>query len=148
MATLKGIAIRKKSKQPMVTLSSTSISCEFGVANDLRGKPGRRQVTVMSEESWLATCKEVNTELPWTARRANLLVSGISFSKKDVGRIIAIGDMQLRIIGEAAPCHWMDKTHSGLRSALTPEWRGGVCCQVICAGKIAVGDIVKVNESD
>ncbi|ARN74771.1 MOSC domain-containing protein [Oceanicoccus sagamiensis] len=145
MATLTGIALRKKSKQPMVTLSTTTVSVEFGVANDLRGKPGKRQVTVMSEECWVAACKEAGTELPWTARRANLLVSGISFSRQDLGKIISLGDVQLRITDETAPCHWMDKTYPGLRSALTPAWRGGVCCQVIQAGKITTGDTVTVS---
>ncbi len=142
MPTLKGIALRKKSKHPMVSLSSTSISREFGVANDLRGKPGKRQVTVMSEESWLAACKETNTELPWTARRANLLVDDINFGQQDLGKIILIGEVQLRITDETAPCHWMDKTHPGLRAALTPHWRGGVCCRVISPGKITIGDSI------
>jgi len=34
----------------------------------------------------------------------------------------------------------MEKTYKGLRKALEPEWRGGVCCSVLCGGKLAIGD--------
>jgi hypothetical protein len=37
----------------------------------------------------------------------------------------------------------MDRAHEGLRAALRPEWRGGVCCVVRRAGAIKLGDFAE-----
>ena len=67
------IAFRPKSRAPMQTKSETMVSKVAGVEHDSRGKPGKRQVTVLSLQQWLLACDEVGTTLPWTVRRANLL---------------------------------------------------------------------------
>ena len=46
------IAFRPKSRAPMQTKSESMISKVAGVEGDFRGKPGKRQVTVMSIEQW------------------------------------------------------------------------------------------------
>jgi len=38
----------------------------------------------------------------------------------------------------------MDEQHMGLTRTLMPDWRGGVCCNVIQGGKIAIGDNVSL----
>ena len=58
-----------------------------------------------------------------------------------------IGDLVLEITGETDPCSRMDEARQGLRLALTPEWRGGVCCRVVTGGDIAVGDAVRLEPS-
>ena len=145
MTTLKGIAIRKQSKGAMVLLQQSIITRQHGVANDLRGKPGKRQVTVLAEPSWQQACDEINTQLPWQLRRANLLVTDIEFTAADVGKTLSIGSVRLLITRETDPCHWMDKVQFGLQQALAKHWRGGVCCQVIHDGTINIGDIVTLT---
>ena len=77
MGTLIGIATREKSRAAMVEVESIEVSAEAGLAGDFRGKPGNRQVTVLARESWLQACAEIGADdLPWTTRRANLLVEG------------------------------------------------------------------------
>jgi MOSC domain-containing protein YiiM len=51
-----------------------------------------------------------------------------------------IGEVELQITMETRPCHLMDRAHEGLRAALRPEWRGGVCCVVRRGGAIKLGD--------
>jgi len=142
MATLKGIAYRKKTKADMLEAESISITPERGVEGDYRGKPNDRQVTVMSVEAWQRACDEIHVELPWTTRRANLLVEGLEFGPHCVGDVIQIGDVQMRITRETDPCRRMEQAQKGLMMALVPEWRGGACCRVISGGEIAVGDPV------
>jgi MOSC domain-containing protein YiiM len=36
----------------------------------------------------------------------------------------------------------MEKARTGLKAALTPDWRGGVCCNVVSGGNVRVGDPV------
>lgn len=142
MNSLIGIAIREGPRAPMQTVVHCAVSGEAGLAGDRRGKPGKRQVTVLSESAWLRACAALGRPLPWTVRRANLLVRGLEFGPDDVGRQLRIGAVILEVTGETDPCRRMDEACPGLRAALEPEWRGGVCCRVLAGGAIAVDDPV------
>ena len=137
-----GIARRKASRAVMEELNQVNVTCENGVEGDFRGKPGKRQVTVLSLDSWQDACDEVGETLPWTIRRANLLVEGMRFSERNVGDVISIGSLQLQITRETDPCPRMDEQFQGMTQALRPEWRGGVCCRVLSEGDIQLGDSV------
>ncbi len=139
-AHVQSIAYRKKPKAPMTEIDAVEISCESGLVPDFRGKPGKRQVTLLSVQSWQDACDELGAELPWTFRRANLLIDGLRFSGADVGKIVQIGEVQLQIMIETDPCPRMDAQHQGLTAALTPNWRAGVCCRVLSGGQIRVND--------
>jgi len=147
MSQLKSIAIKSTSRADMQTLQSVEITVAKGITGDFRGSQVDRQVTILSESAWQKTCEAVNTDLPWTIRRVNLLIDGVEFSAADVGKTIRIGDAELKITRETNPCARMDQQHQGLTAALTPDWRGGVCCKVITPGTIRVGDRVKIAPS-
>ncbi len=144
MAILKGIAYRNKRKAEMMETNAVQVTPERGVEGCYRGKPSDRQVTVMSVEDWQRACAEIDEDLHWTTRRANLLVEDISFGPASVGDIIIIGDLRMQITIETDPCSRMEQARKGLMKALMPDWRGGACCRVLSAGKINVGDIVEV----
>lgn len=137
--TLLGIATRPASKAPMNEICSARITVARGVEHDARGNPGPRQVTVLTSGGWDAACDELGADrLPWTARRANLLIDGVELANK-VGYELRVGDAILVITGETRPCGRMDKAHPGLKHSLQPDWRGGVCCRVIRSGDVAIG---------
>ena len=139
MGKLLGIAYRDAPHQPMREIGTGYLSRAGGVEGDFRGKKGPRQVTVLCAEKWQAACAELGAELPWTTRRANLLVSGVTIGPEAVGRTLQVGTALLRVTRETDPCRRMDEQHDGLKRALTPDWRGGACCEVIGDGEIAVG---------
>lgn len=139
-----GIATRARSRAPMVETTEAEITATAGVRGDFRGKPGKRQVTVLSAADWAAACTALGSELPWTTRRANLLVEGVGLCET-VGATIQIGDVTLEVTGETDPCERMEEASLGLRAALTPGWRGGVCCRVVAGGAIRVGDPVTLH---
>ena len=143
MPTLAAIAYRTKPKAPMCEIDNVEISCEQGVVPDTRGKPGRRQVTLLSVQSWQDACTELGSKLPWTYRRANLLIEGVRFSEADVGRILRIGEVELVVTLETDPCPRMDAQYQGLTAALAPNWRAGVCCKVLKNGHVRIGDAVE-----
>lgn len=103
-----------------------------------RAHAPERAVTVLSRESWRATCRTLGTELPWTLRRANLLVEGVALAGS-VGRRLHVGALVLEVSEETEPCRVMDAIHPGLRAALAPDWRGGVSCRVVTPATIEVG---------
>ncbi len=144
MGELLAIARRDKKRAAMQTLESADITLNHGVAMDFRGKPSPRQVTVLSQESWRVVCDTLNTKLPWTTRRANLLIRGLDL-KNTQGRILKIGPVRLLITQETDPCERMNEALPGLYHALASDWRGGVCCRVLDEGKIQLGDDVEID---
>lgn len=143
MSSIKAIAVKHRPREAMQTLDSARVEVASGIAGDFRGSQRDRQVTILSEASWRKACEAIDADLPWTVRRANLLVDGVEFDASWVGRRVRIGDVELEITEETDPCSRMDAQHRGLTAALAPEWRGGVCCKVVSAGEIAIGDRVE-----
>lgn len=139
MGRLKGIAIRGASRAAMEEVAAVSVSVESGLAGDRHGSIVARQVTVLSAADWRATCDELGADLPWTVRRANLLLDGVDLPRA-AGARVRIGQCLLEITGETGPCERMDEQRDGLRRALTPDWRGGRTCRVVSGGEIRVGD--------
>jgi len=60
-------------------------------------------------------------KLPWTIRRANLLVAGVSLPKAR-GGILHVGQPRLEITGQAYPSVRMDEAYAGLFTALAQGW--------------------------
>ncbi len=141
MARLAGIAFKTEKYGPMLTLSQVRVSTETGITGDYRGLPGKRQVTILAKEAFEAACAELDQTIPWTSRRANILIEGLKL-EQTTGKKLQIGGLILEITGETEPCHRMDEQCSGLRNALTPHWRGGVTSRVMQSGDIRIGDEV------
>ncbi len=148
MITLKAIAIKTTARAAMQARESAEVTVENGIVEDFRGSQKGRQITLLSESAWQKTCDSLDATIHWTTRRANLLIEGIEFSTDDVGKFIRIGEVELKIIQETNPCSLMDQLHQGLKSALTSDWRGGVCCDVIRSGAIKVGDRIEIARSN
>lgn len=143
MGTLKGIGYKLKKYGVVETAKEAYVGLLTGVDRDIRGLPGKRQVTVLSEEAFDEACTELGANLPWTIRRANLLISGINLENSK-GKSLQIGKVVLEITGETGPCYRMDEQFEGLKDALQPNWRGGVTCRVVSEGYISLGDEVNL----
>ena len=144
-----GIARRAAKRAPMEELRETEITTEGGVVGDTRGRQrgtemDGRQITVLSADAWGDVCAELDAEVPWTFRRANLLVEGLDLKETEGARIV-IGDVELEVTEEVDPCKRMDEQHQGLTAALVPDWRGGAGCRVLSSGTIKVGDTVTLE---
>ena len=131
----------------MEELAQGSLTCEAGIEGDARGRPGPRQVVVLSAEAWADAMAGLGgAPSPWTFRRANLLVAGIILPRRPGARL-RVGDGLLEITGECDPCQVMDRQRPGLRHTLEPDWRGGVTCRVVTGAWLRVGDAVAVEKA-
>jgi MOSC domain-containing protein YiiM len=147
MGKVEDIARRKKIRAPMETLNTVTVDEKTGLAGDIRGGALKRQVTILSAEAWNSVCEELKTELPWTTRRANILVSGIKLPQES-GYQIQIGEILLEVTRQTDPCERMDEQYLGLTNALMLDWRGGVCCSVVRGGNIMNGDKVTLYSKE
>ena len=135
---LKSIAHRPSDGEPMREATQANVIPGRGLDTENR-KAGRREVTLLSAESWTDTCRELGVTVPWYARRANLLIEGIDLGAA-LGQVMKIGLVRIRIHGETRPCGIMDAQQQGLREALKANLRGGVHGEVLTGGLIRVGD--------
>jgi MOSC domain-containing protein YiiM len=134
----------------MEEIEAGAISVDRGLDGDHKGpKFPKRRITVLALEDWAAALGDLSCEdggpvaLPWTMRRANLLVEGVRLPRAR-GGILQIGPVKLEVTYPTVPCRRMDEAFGGLMKALHPAWRGGVTCAVLEGGDVAIGDAVDV----
>ena len=144
-----GLARHAAPRAAMEVIDRATITPERGVEGDCKGsfKPGgrnRRQVTLIERRDWETATAALGVDLPWSDRRANILVDGIDLPQLP-GTVLRIGDVRLVVMVECDPCHRMDALAPGLQQALRDDWRGGVCTRVLTGGEIAVGDAIIVE---
>lgn len=137
---LEAIWIKRARKGPMDPVESASLVAEEGIVGNAN-QGGRRQVTVIEREAWARALESLGEPVEPSARRANLMVSGVEL-RETRDRILRVGACRIRVGGETRPCNRMDDAAPGLQDALDPEWRGGIYGVVLDDGEIRVGDPV------
>ena len=103
---------------------------------------GRRQVTIIEEETWTRLMAELDGQLDPSHRRANLMIRGVRLENTR-DRLLRIGECLIDIRGETRPCERMDEALPGLREAMKPHWGGGVFGTIVQGGVVRVGDPVR-----
>ena len=151
ISRLVGIAVRAARRQPMTLVDKAVVTPDIGIEGDHKGmKLKTRQVTVLAAEDWAAALADLDpargpVDLPWTARRANLLTEGLILPAAS-GAILVIGQVRIEVTRPVFPCTRMLESHHDLRRALAPSWRGGVAGRVLEGSEVALGDAILIAE--
>lgn len=143
---LEAIWIKRAHRGPMDAVPAATLVAGQGLAGNAdQGR--RRQVTVIEREVWERLMRELDSGVSPSARRANLMISGLSLAGQR-NRVLRIGACRVRILGETRPCERMDEALPGLREAMKIDWGGGSFGEVLDDGRIAVGAEVAWDEND
>jgi MOSC domain-containing protein YiiM len=134
------IALRTRPKGPMQEVLEATGSENGGLTGDVDSRPDRG-ITFLASQQWVEVTRELEKEIPWHTRRANVLVDAPSLANL-IGRTITVGDVRVRINAETLPCSLMDRLEPGLKAALTPDCRAGVYGRILDNGRLRVGDVV------
>jgi MOSC domain-containing protein YiiM len=140
MGSLEAIWVKRVRGGPMDRKQTARVVAGRGIEGNAN-QGGRRQVTLIEREMWDQQTKELGVVVDPSARRANLLVRGVSLANSRE-RILRIGDCRFRIRGETRPCHILDDAAPGLKDALAQNWGAGAFAEVLDDGEIRVGDSV------
>ncbi|MCP4200795.1 MAG: MOSC domain-containing protein [bacterium] len=138
---LETIWIKRAKRGPMDPVPSARAHTGRGLESNA-DQGGKRQVTLVSVESWADAVAAVEGKPDPILRRANLLVRGVDLVESR-GKTLGVGDVKIRIHGETRPCRRMEESHPGLQNALDPEWRAGAYGEVLTDGEINLGDEVR-----
>ena len=141
MACLEAIFIKRLHRGPMDSRDRVRLVAGRGIEHNA-DQGGKRQVTVISRERWGELMRVVGAARSPSARRANLVVSGLNLADT-AGRILRVGACRLHIIGETRPCERMEEAAPRLQAAMRERWGGGIYGVVLDDGEIAIGDDVR-----
>ncbi|WP_082836009.1 MOSC domain-containing protein [Croceicoccus bisphenolivorans] len=151
---LGGIARHDRPRGPMELIDEAQVTLREGIAGDYRGAmkpdgPRKRQVSLIEAESWAAAMAELGMAadtIGWQERRANLLVEGLALPREEGARIHIGSDVVIEVVQECDPCSRMEEIYTGLKAALSPDWRGGVLGRVLAEGTIRTGDTIRIEK--
>jgi MOSC domain-containing protein YiiM len=128
----------------MNSSSSAELRAGLGLVGNAN-QGGKRQVTIIEQEVWAELMRELNSSLPPSVRRANLMIEGIRLINSR-GKILRIGTCRIRVCGETEPCERMDEALPGLKDAMFRDWHGGAYGTVLDDGQVSVGNEVSWEE--
>jgi MOSC domain-containing protein YiiM len=141
MGRLERIWVKRAHRGPMDPVAHATLEAGRGLVGSAN-YGGRRHVTIITVERWAELMSLLPAAVDPSARRANLLVSGIDLIESR-GRTLLVGGCRLRVGGETRPCERMEEASPGLQEAMRARWGGGAWAVVDIGGEIYPGDPVR-----
>jgi MOSC domain-containing protein YiiM len=150
IGVIAGLARHAYPKAPMELIERAEITEQGGITGDHRGKrkpngAGKRQVTLIERDGWAAACAAVGADLPWWARRCNMVVDGLALPRTPGARLRLGRDVVLEMTRYTDPCERMEALAPGLFDQLWLDWRAGICTRVVQGGTVLVGDVIRLE---
>lgn len=141
VAEVVSIHIAGERNGPARSLAEAKVVTDYGIEGDWRSHPrNSRQLTLIEEESLLATGRKLGLTVPAGSSRRQVVVRGLSLNRT-VGKTLRLGHVLVWVTDICDPCENMERTIGpGARLAMAAH--GGVCARVVEGGTLRVGDQV------
>lgn len=136
--TITHLFLKTEHGKPTVPVAEAALESGKGIIGDLSFGTKKRQVLVIDQE----TLDEFG--LAPGQVRENVTVSSFPTSGLATGTLFRMGQVQLEVTGDCAPCQFIEDIRPGLREAI--EQRRGVLCVVVEGGHLKVGDAVWLSQ--
>lgn len=127
--------LSRRSRVAAAAVPSANLLEDSGLEGDRHARPGSRRALLVMEQEVLD-----RFGLPAGAVREQVTVRGLGLHRLELGARLRIGEAELLVTADCAPCRRMDEIRPGLRKEL--EGRRGRFVRVLKGGPIAVGDPV------
>jgi MOSC domain-containing protein YiiM len=101
-------------------------------------------VTVQSQQALDLAAADLGHDFPCGATRRNVTVDAGDLPTRPGARV-RIGDVELEVVREAAPCRLMDDG-IGPGAAAALRGRAGSAFRILTSGTFGVGDTVEITE--
>lgn len=138
-----GLHICVAHRKPMQSVSNINMIEGAGIEGDLHakldGSRKRRQVLIMDRETL------TEFELADGVIKENITIEGLRMDLLQDNQSILIGEAELTISEDCAPCSRMDEIKPGLQNALLG--RRGKLAQVVKSGPVELGDQITILTS-
>lgn len=138
MSTLVAIHVAAMRGAQLESLTTATVD-RLGIVGDRARRTRYRRataVTLVAEEDVAACAAALGVELAPIDTRRNLVTRGVDLATL-VGRRVRVGGVELLVVEPCDPCRLLERrTHKGVGAHL----HGGLRCDVVTAGEIAVGD--------
>ncbi len=138
-----GLHICVAHRKPMQSISNINMIEGAGIEGDLHaklvGSRKRRQVLIMDRETL------TEFELADGVIKENITIEGLRMDLLQDNQSILIGEAELTISEDCAPCSRMDEIKPGLQNALLG--RRGKLAQVVKSGPVELGDQITILTS-
>jgi len=139
-AAVESIHVAAASRLPMRAVNRVSAEADRGLVGDRYHGARFRQVTVQATGELAAAARDARLDIDPGRTRRNITISAAAVPRA-VGHRWRIGDVELEVARDAAPCRRMEEAFGeGARASL--RGRAGVGCRVLTSGTIRVGDTV------
>ena len=143
MAEVTGIHISGSTwPEPMQAVDEVEAVAGHGLAGD-RKYGARRQISIVSSEELAEASERLGSDIPVGSTRRQITISEGRFDR-ELGSTIRIGEVEVTVNGDCAPCDEMEETVGpGARAAL--QGLAGVTGTIVAGGTIRVGDPVELG---
>ena len=141
-AEVVGIHVALGTRLAMRDLDSVVVEAGKGLVGDRYHGSKHRHVSVQSLHELAEAAADFGGPIPPDKTRRNITISAGEVPRAP-GHRWRIGDVDLEVVRDAAPCRMLDmELGDGARASM--RRRAGVICRVLSDGRIRIGDQVEV----
>jgi len=115
-----------------------------GLAGDAHAEPGKRQVSMLAEESRMKM-REKGVDVPFGGFGENIVTEGIALPELEIGTELRLGSaVRARVTQIGKVCHDRCAIYRAAGDCIMP--REGIFVEILAGGTLRPGDAVEVVE--